>query len=65
MKTLSRIAFTASLLLAFSSSLRAEFLVLRIRENTAESIWHWTMAVGAIVVVLTLVNSRSKGGQGN
>jgi hypothetical protein len=63
-KTSSRIAFTCALILAMSHSLRAEFLVLKIRETTAESIWHWMIAVFATLIFFTLRASRSKGGQG-
>ena len=62
MKRITSIALT-SLLLA--PSLHAEFLVLSIKESTAESISHWVAAFGAMLIVLALKNSRSKGGQGN
>lgn len=64
MKTRTRIAFTCALVLATTHSLRAEFLVLKIRETTAESIWHWLIAAIAALIFFTLRASRSKGGQG-
>jgi hypothetical protein len=64
MKTPSRIAFTCALILAMSHSLRAEFLVLKIRETTAENIWHWIITAVAVLIIFTLRASRSKGGQG-
>ena len=65
MKRITSAAFTSTLLLLLAPSLRAEFLVLSIRESTAESIWHWVAAFGAMVILFALKNSRSKGGQGN
>ena len=64
MKTSARIAFTCALILATTHSLRAEFLVLKIRETTAESIWHWMVAAFAAIIFFTLRASRNKGGQG-
>ena len=64
MKTPARIAFTCALILATTHSLRAEFLVLKIRETTADSIWHWAIAVFAALLFFTLRASRNKGGQG-
>ena len=64
MKTPARIAFTCALILATTHSLRAEFLELKIRESTAESIWHWVIAGFALIVFFTLRASRNKGGQG-
>ncbi len=63
MKTPARIAFTAALALATTHSLRAEFLVLKIPETTADSIWHWIVAAIAVLVFFTLRASRNKGGQ--
>ncbi len=63
MKTPARLAFTAALVLATTHSLRAEFLVLKIRETTADSIWHWIVAAIAVLVFFTLRASRNKGGQ--
>jgi len=64
MKTQARIAFTCALILATTHSLRAEFLVLKICETTAESIWHWIAASFAAIIFFTLRASRNKGGQG-
>lgn len=64
MRNFRRLALTSLALFAITPSLRAEFLVLRIRENTAEQIWIWVAVFTAILVVFTLLNSRSKGGQG-
>ena len=64
MKTPARIAFTCALILATTHSLRAEFLVLKIRETTADSVWHWIAACFAVLVFFTLRASRNKGGQG-
>ena len=64
MKTPARIAFTCALILATTHSLRAEFLVLKIRETTAETVWHWIVAAFAVLVFFTLRASRNKGGQG-
>jgi hypothetical protein len=64
MKTPVRSAFTCTLMLATTHSLRAEFLVLKIRETTAENVWHWIIAVFAAIIFLTLRASRNKGGQG-
>jgi len=61
MKTLAPIA---ALILAAAPQLRAEFLVLRIRETTAEQIWIWIAVFTALLVVLTMKSSRSKGGHG-
>ena len=65
MKLIHRIALTALLLAALAPSVRAEFLVLSIRESTAESIWQWVVAFSVVLVLVTLNNSRSKGGEGN
>ena len=65
MKRITSAALTSTLLLLPVPSLRAEFLVLSIRESTAESISHWVAAFAAIVILFALKNSRSKGGQGN
>ena len=54
----------AALLLAAPHSLRAEFLVLKIREATADNVWHWIFAAFAMVIFFTLRASRNKGGQG-
>jgi hypothetical protein len=64
MKTNHRIAFTCALVLATAHSLRADFLELKIRETTAEHIWHWIFAFAALIIFLTLRASRNKGGQG-
>lgn len=64
MKISARIAFTCALVLATAHSLHAEFLVLKIRETTAESVWHWVAALCAVLVFFTLRASRNKGGQG-
>ena len=64
MKKSVRIAFTCALVLATTHSLRAEFLVLKIRETTAESVWHWIAAAFVAIVFFTLRASRNKGGQG-
>ncbi|MEO6788994.1 MAG: hypothetical protein ABI318_22960 [Chthoniobacteraceae bacterium] len=64
MKTNLRIAFTCTIVLATTHSLRADFLELRIRETTAEHVWHWVFAFTALIVFFTLRASRSKGGQG-
>ena len=65
MKRIATPALILATLLLAAPSLRAEFLVLRINESTAESISHWLAAFGAILIVLTLKKSRSKGGQGH
>src|SRR5437016_12096996 len=39
-----------ALILATTHSLRAEFLVLKIRETTADSVWHWIIASFALLV---------------
>ena len=62
---MKRITSIALISLLLAPSLRAEFLVLSIKESTAESISHWVAAFGAVLIVLALKNSRSKGGQGN
>ena len=64
MKTTHRIAFTCALVLATAHSLRADFLELKIRETTAEHVWHWVFAAAALIVFFTLRASRNKGGQG-
>ena len=64
MKTPARIAFTCALVFAATHSARAEFLVLKIPETTAESVWHWIVAAIAVLVFFTLRASRNKGGQG-
>ena len=64
MNTSTRIAFTCALVLAMAHSLHAEFLVLKIRETTAESVWHWIAALFAVLVFFTMRASRNKGGQG-
>ena len=65
MKRITSVALTSLLLAFLAPSLRAEFLVLSIKESTAETISHWVAALGAMLIVLALKNSRSKGGQGN
>jgi len=65
MKTLSRIACTAALLITLSPLAHAGFLVLNVRERTAENIWHLILVIAAVLVVTTLNKSRSKGGRGN
>ena len=64
MKTTHRIAFTLALMLVGTHPLRAEFLELRIRETTAEHVWLWVFALFALIIILTLRASRSKGGSG-
>ncbi len=64
MKTPQRIAFTLALVFATTHSLRADFLELKIREATVEHVWNWVFAFFALIIVLTLRASRSKGGQG-
>ncbi len=64
MKIPARIAFTCALILATTHSLRAEFLELKIRETTAESIWHWMIAGFAAIIFFTLRASRNHGGHG-
>ena len=64
MKTSRRIALTLTLVLTTAHSLRADFLELKIRETTAEHVWNWVFALFALIIVLTLRASRSKGGQG-
>ena len=65
MKLLARIAFTTLLLAALAPSLRAEFLVVGIRESTAENIWRWVLAFAGVLVLVTLNSSRNKGDEGN
>jgi len=65
MKLIHRIALTVLLLAALAPSVRAEFLVVSIRESTAENLWHWVLALSAVLVLVTLNKSRSKGGEGN
>jgi hypothetical protein len=50
-----------SLLLA-AAPLRAEFLVLKVREKTAEQIWFWIAIVTALLILSTMRASRNKGG---
>ncbi len=64
MKKRPRLILTSLAFFAIAPSLRAEFLVLKIRENTAEQIWIWIAALTALLIVFTMRNSRSKGGQG-
>ena len=64
MKTSQRIAFTIALVLATTHPLRADFLELKIREATAEHVWNWVFALFALIIILTLRASRSKGGSG-
>jgi len=64
MKTRARIAFTCAIILSAAHPLHAEFLELRIRETTAESIWHLTVAAFAMIIFFTLRASRNKGGHG-
>ena len=64
MKPFHRLVMIATILLALSPSLRAEFLVLRIRESTAENISHWIAAFCVLLVVLTLRKSCNKEGRG-
>ena len=64
MKTAQRIAFTIALVLATTHSLRADFLELKIQEATAEHVWNWVFALFALIIILTLRASRSKGGSG-
>ncbi len=65
MKLIHRTAITALLLAALAPSVRADFLVVSIRESTAESLWHWVFAAAALLVLAALNGSRSKGGEGN
>ncbi len=64
MKTPARIALTLALIFTATHSLHAEFLELRIRESTADSIWHWTIVAFVAIIFFTLRASRSKGGHG-
>ena len=64
MKTAQRIAFTIALVLTTTHPLHADFLELKIREATAEHVWNWVFALFALIIVLTLRASRSKGGSG-
>ena len=64
MKTAQRIAFTCALVLASTHPLRADFFELKIRETTAEHIWHWLFVLFALIIFFTLRASRSKGGSG-
>ena len=65
MKLFHRITITALLLAALAPSVRADFLVVSIRESTAENLWHWVVAASAVLVLVTLNKSRSKGGEGS
>lgn len=65
MKRITPTALTSFLLIVLAPSLRADFLVLSIKESTAESISHWAAAFGVMLIVFALKNSRNKGGQGN
>lgn len=65
MKSPNPINLACALLFLATPSLRAEFLVLRIGENTAERISQWVITVAAVVVFLTLKGSRNKGGEGS
>jgi hypothetical protein len=58
-------ALTSLLLIVLAPFARAEFLVLGIKESTAEIISYCVVAFCAMLIVLALKNSRSKGGQGN
>ena len=60
MKTSARFAFICALLLAMAHSARADFFVLKIRETTAESVWHWIIAAFAVLVFFTLRASRDR-----
>ena len=64
MKNTARIAFLFALVLATTQTARAEFLVLKIRETTADNVWHWIFAAFAAIIFFTLRASRNKGGQG-
>jgi len=64
MKTPARIAFLSALILASVQSARAEFLVLKIRETTAESVWHWMLVAFAAIIFFTLRASRNREGRG-
>jgi fucose 4-O-acetylase-like acetyltransferase len=64
MKTPRHIAVTALFFLATAPALRADFLRLQINESTAKHVWHWGAAFTALLVLVTMTNSRSKGGQG-
>jgi hypothetical protein len=65
MKRIHSLIITCALFFAMAPSLRAEFLVLSIGENTAEQIRHLALAAAALVVILTLRSSRNTGGEGN
>ena len=65
MKRTASNALTSTLLLLLAPPLRAEFLTFGIRESTADNISHWVTAFAAVVILLALKSSCSKGGQGN
>lgn len=65
MKT-TRITILLMLILATAQPVRAEFLVLKIRETTADNIWLWAAAICCAVVFFTLrasTDRRNKGGR--
>lgn len=64
MKTIERITATSLLLAATALPARAEFLVLKVRETTAERVWTWIVILAVLLVALTIRATRNKGGQG-
>ena len=64
MNRLTSFILICAVLIAMAPSVQADFLVLRIGETTAENIRHLIIACVAVVVILTLKSSRSKGGEG-
>ena len=64
MKTLSRIACSAALLIALTPPAHAGFLLVNVRESTLELIWQLLLVVAVLLVFTTLRKSSSKGGNG-
>ena len=60
----TRIAILLMLILATAQPARAEFLVLKIRETTADNIWFWTLALFGALVFFTLRASTNRGNKG-
>lgn len=64
MKPFHPVVMISTLLLISPPTLRAEFLVLSIRESTAENISHWGAAFCILLVLLTLRKSCSREDRG-
>ena len=64
MKTITRVTLAAILLATLAPSLHAEFLLVKVRENTANNILGAVIAISSLLVLITLNKTRSKGGRG-